>query len=134
MFQRSALLALATTLLLTVTALETSAGERTRRHHHGHRFDHHGIHRVVIKPRINVRQRVVINIQSRGRRHDPRGVNTYSGAVDVDYRPGIGTWSYGATSYIAPSARDRTPTVKIIDIGSGKTDCSMEHGVCVIRN
>ncbi|MDB5522638.1 MAG: hypothetical protein JWM58_401 [Rhizobium sp.] len=117
MFQRSALLALAATLLLTVTAFETSAGERMRRHHH------------VGKP-----TKVVININFRHRARAHRQANTYSGNVVVYHRRNVGAWSYGTVSMPSRVVIEH-PGAKIIDIGSlaGNSDCRMEHRVCVIR-
>jgi hypothetical protein len=133
---RSKTLAAVLGLLVATTAVaEANAGERFQRHRNPG-FNHHGIHRVVVRQRVNVRQKVVINIDTRRLRHNGyrvvRGANTYSGAVDVSYRPGVGTWSYGV-----PVTRTRSVSigsaVKIIDLNSGKNDCSMEKGVCVIR-
>jgi hypothetical protein len=94
------------------------------------------------RPRVSVRQKVVINIDTRRHYHrydgyrayrNVRGVNTYSGDVDINYQPGVGTWSYGTTSALQSEAVVESSTVRIIDLNSSNNDCSMERGVCVIR-
>jgi hypothetical protein len=128
MFLRSkTLLVLAAGLLLGATAIETSAGEHAMRHRHA-------IRHLNIRTNVHVTQnRVTVNID-RNRRHHRlhRNVNTYSGDVAIYYRRGVGTWSYG--SFDAPeSTLTLHPSAKIIDLTSGRNDCSMEKGVCVIR-
>lgn len=128
MFLRSkTLLALAAGLLLGATAIETDAGEHAMRHRHV-------IRHLNIRTNLHViENRVTVNIdRSRKRHRMHRGVNTYSGDVAVYYRRGVGSWSYG--TFDAPaSALTLHPNAKIIDLTSGKNDCSMEKGVCVIR-
>lgn len=123
MFQRSrTLVALAGALLTTVMAVESNAGERFHRHH--------GITRINIRTDVRVIDRRVTINANRHRVH--RNVNTYSGDVAVYFRRGVGNWSYGvanAPANLVASAQ----SAKIIDLGSGKNDCSMEKGVCVIR-
>ena len=128
MFQRSrTLFAIAAALLLAVTAAETNAGDRMSRHHHV-------VKRINIRSNIRIVDRsVTVNIE----RHRPRhrvhnNVNTYSGDVAIYYRRGVGTWSYGVADAPANAVAVQ-PNAKIIDLQGGKTDCSMEKGVCVIR-
>jgi hypothetical protein len=128
-------------LLLTASFVaEATAGNRGFRHrdHRNHRVNsvqHHNAHRIVFRPRINIRQRVVINIGSNWRRtHSMREVNTYSGAVDISYRPGVGNWSYGTTSSIRNVSNGNGRSMKILILNNGTNGCRMERGVCVIRN
>lgn len=139
MLLRSKTLVAVLGLLATASfAAPADAGNRFQRHRHSG-FHKHGIHRVVVRNRIDIRridirQRVVINIDTKHghRRHRPHGVNTYSGDIDIVYRPGVGTWSYGTGQRMVVSV-SMSSNVKIIDLTRGKTDCAMEKGVCVIR-
>lgn len=134
MLLRSKTLVAVLGLLATASfAAPADAGNRFQRHRHSG-FHQHGIHRVVVRNRIDIRQRVVINIDTkRGhRRHRPHAFDTYSGDVDIVYRPGVGTWSYGTGQRTVVSV-SMSSNVKIIDLTRGKTDCAMEKGVCVIR-
>lgn len=123
---------------------DADASNRHQRHRNPG-FHNHSVHRVAVRQRINVRQRVVINIDTRRHYHrldgyrgyrgyrNVRGLNTYSGDVDINYQPGVGTWSYGAASALQTEAVAERKTVRIIDLKSSDNDCSMEKGVCVIR-
>src|SRR5262245_32714716 len=92
MFQRSrALLALATALLMTATAVEADA--RGFRHH---RHDHQAVQRIKVRTKVHVDNRVVVNIGRQ--RQQIRAANTYSGEVAIYYRRGVGAWSYGTAS------------------------------------
>jgi hypothetical protein len=126
MFQRSrALLAFATSLLMIATAVEADA--RGFRHH---RHDHQGFQRIKVRTKVHVDNRVVVNIGRQ--RHQIRAANTYSGEVAVYYRRGVGAWSYGTVG-ARTSRLAFHPNAKIIDLSAGRTGCSMEKGVCVIR-
>lgn len=126
MFQRSrALLALAATLLMTVTAVEANAD---RLGFHNHR--HHAVKRVVVRTNVRVDNRVIVNIGPR--RHRVHNANTYSGDVAVYYRSGVGAWSYGTVS-ARTSRLALHPNAKIIDLSGGRNGCHTEKGVCVIR-
>lgn len=126
MFKRSGtLFALAATLLMTASAAEADGGNRRHHHHMGKRIN------IRTSVRIVDRSRVTINVD-RLRHRQHRNVNTYSGDVAVYSRPGVGTWSYGSMSTTA-EFEAAEPDTKIIDMTGGKNDCSMEHGVCVIR-
>lgn len=139
---RSKTLVLVLGLLASTTLMaDADAGNRHQRHRNPG-FHTHSIHHARGTPRVSVRQKVVINIDARRRyhRHDGyrayrnvRGVNTYSGDVDVNYQPGVGTWSYGTTSALQTEAVVESSTVRILDLNNSDNDCSMEHGVCVIR-
>jgi hypothetical protein len=122
MFSRSKawiLLAAATMAVLPLSA--APAGERL--HHR------HGIQRISIRNTVRVVERTTIHI---GHRHHNRGGDSYSGDVAIYSRPGVGTWSYGTLSN-AVDTPSLASSAKIIDLRSGKNDCSMEMGVCVIR-
>jgi hypothetical protein len=116
MFARSGLqLALAAILMMATTAVTADAGDRQ------HRFK---------KP-----PPVVVKIVLKHRhRHAHRQVNTYSGDVAIYHRRNVGTWSYGTLPTVVDE-RAAPPRAKIIHVDrmGGKTDCSMEKGVCVIR-
>lgn len=128
MYLRSGtLFAIAVALLMSGASVETYAGERS----HGH---HHNIRKISIRTNIRIVNRnVTYNIErGRHRQRAYRQVNTYSGDVAVYYRRGVGSWSYGNVD--APSNVNFVqPNAKIISLESGKNDCSMEKGVCVIR-
>lgn len=127
MFQRSkALLAAAAALLTVVAATDADAGGRFSRHHHF-------VKRVVVRTNVHVDNRVAVTFIDRRNRHRVhRAVNTYSGDVAVYYRRGVGTWSYGTVDAPAGSLTLH-PNAKIVDLRGGRTGCSMEKGVCVIR-
>ncbi len=127
MFQRSKALLVAVAALLTVTAaLDADAGNRLSRHHH------HFVKRIAVKTNVRVNNRIAITIVDGARRHRIYRNNAYSGDVTVYYRRGVGSWSYGTIA--APeSSLALHPNAKIIDLDGGKTDCSMEKGVCVLR-
>jgi hypothetical protein len=126
MFQRSrALLAIATALLMTAGAVEANA-DRLSLHNHRH----HAVKRIVVRTNVRVDNRIAVNIGPR--RHRVHGANTYSGDVAVYYRSGVGAWSYGTVS-ARTSRLAFHPNAKIIDLSGGKTGCSMEKGVCVLR-
>jgi hypothetical protein len=122
MFSRSkALLVLAAA---TMAVLPLSAAPAGERFHH-----RHGIQRITIRNTVRVVERTTINIRHR---HHNRGRDSYSGDVAIYSRPGVGTWSYGTLSSVVET-RSLASGAKIIDLRSGKNDCSMEMGVCVIR-
>ena len=130
MLPRSKTLALMLGLLAgTAFVAPAAAGEQVQRHQH-HGVHKPGLHRIVVRNRVNIRQRVVIRVDSHHRRHGSR--DTYSGDVAIVSRPGIGTWSYGAARGTIVDV-SLSSTVRIIDLTSGKTDCAMEKGVCVMR-
>jgi hypothetical protein len=126
MFQRSKALLVAVAALLTVTiAIDADAGNRLFRHHHF-------VKRIAVKTNVRVNNRIAVTVVDGGRRHRIYRNNTYSGDVAVYYRHGVGSWSYGTVA--APeSSLALHPNAKIIDLNGGKTGCSMEKGVCVIR-
>lgn len=87
--------------------------------------------------RIRIVNRSVVVVKLDTRRHNRRSFSsygTYSGDVDISVRAGVGQWSYGTSSTVAP-VDAAAPTLKIIDVGRLKVSdaCSMEAGVCVIR-
>jgi hypothetical protein len=126
MFQRSkTLLALAAALLMTAGAVEANAGSRVFHHNR-----HHAVKRIIVRTHVRFDSRIAVNIGPR--RHHVRGVDTYSGEVAVSYRSGVGAWSYGTAS-IRTNRLALQPNAKIVDVSGGRTGCSMEKGVCVIR-
>jgi hypothetical protein len=130
MLLRSKTLALMLGLLAgTAFVAPAVAGDHAQRHRH-HGVYRPGLHRVVVRNRVNIRQQLVIRRESHHRRHGQR--DTYSGDVAIVSRPGVGTWSYGAVQGTVVGV-SLSGTVKILDLTSGKTDCAMEKGVCVMR-
>lgn len=130
MFQRSrTLLAIAASVLITVAAVETCAGERAHRQRVVKRINIHNSVRIVDRSKFTV------NLDRYRHRHRiHRETNTYSGDVAVYYRRGVGSWSYGSVSAPAGELAIQ-PSAKIIDVEKlGPTGaCSMENGVCVVR-
>lgn len=122
---------------------QSEAGDRGDRHRivkhntfkltdrNAHRHNGRHVRRIVNR---NV---VVVRVDGDGGRHHRRHrqVNTYSGDVVIDVRNGVGQWSYGSYSSAAASVTVSTPALKIIDVGTLKTNsgCDMQAGVCVIR-
>jgi hypothetical protein len=132
MFSRSKSLIALSTLLLA-TALVTSAGAGEHRYRI-HRIKHVSIRHVTIKNAVRIiDRRVIVNADNnRLPYHAPGDVNAYSGGVDVYSSDNVGSWSYGRGHAPADLVATGT-TLKIVDMTKGKNDCSMEHGVCVIR-
>lgn len=86
--------------------------------------------------RVVNRSVVIVNVNGgkshHFRHHGPR--NSYSGDVRIDFRDGVGQWSYGG--FDAGVATVRTvPNAKVIDVDAldFSAACAMEAGVCVIR-
>jgi hypothetical protein len=124
MSQRSKALSVLAVVLAAITSLPADAGERMHRHH--------GAQRIVVRNTVRIIDRSrTINVLAR-QRHRRQDVNTYSGDVAVYWRRGVGTWTYGSVG-TPIETRAYVPNAKIIDLKSGKNDCSMENGVCVIR-
>lgn len=132
MFSRSkTLIALSTLLLATALASGATAGDHRYRIH---RIKHVSIRHVTIKNAVRIiDRRTIVNANNnRLPYRAPGEVNTYSGGIDIYSRDNVGSWSYGTER--APADLVATGvTLKIIDMTNGKNDCSMEHGVCVIR-
>ena len=134
MYLRSrTLFAIAMALLIGSASAETYAGERN----YGRQVNtglHHHIRKIGGRTNIRIVNRnVIFNIaDGRHRQRAHRQINTYSGDVDVYYRRGVGSWSYGSVG--APMNVDFVqPSAKIISLSRGRNNCSIEHGVCVIR-
>ena len=125
------LIAISALLLTTALVSGAAAGEHRYR---VHRIKHVSIRHVTIKNAIrNIDRRIVVKVGRDHPRHRAfRDVNTYSGDVAINARNGVGSWSYGTSSAPADLVKTGT-TLKIIDLTTGENDCSMEHGVCVIR-
>ena len=139
-FTASALALLAAFSILPLSPSE--AGDRNGRHRivkhqtfrmidrNTGRFDRRHVRRVV------ARAVVVVKVDGGGRWHHRRyrHGNTYSGAVVIDVRNGVGQWSYGSYSSDAASI-SVGPRVKIIDVSTLKPNnaCAMQSGVCVIK-
>ena len=123
------LIAVAGFLAAATLVTSADAGQWRHRLHPG--FHNHAMRKVVVRQRVDVLQRVVVNLGNH-RGTVVRATNGYSGDVSISYKPGVGTWSYGTTSTLqaGPAARSG---LKILHLQGGANDCSMEKGVCVIR-
>ena len=120
--------------LLAAATFVTSAdaGQWRHRPHPGFHNHNQALRKVVVRQRVDVRQRVVVNF-GRGYGTMVRATNSYSGDVSIAYKPGVGTWSYGTSSTLQTRPLASRSGAKIIHLQGGANDCSMEKGVCVIR-
>lgn len=132
MFPRSRTLIAISAFLLTA-ALVSGANAADHRYR-VHRIKHVSIRHLTIRNAVRVIDRgVAVNAdRNRPPHRRPGDVNTYSGDIAVYSRSGVGSWSYG-TANTPTDLAETNLTVKVIDLSKGGNDCSMEHGVCVIR-